>query len=177
MGWVAAAGLGLQALGAINSFTANKQAVSDNAQYRALQTQSTLSNYIQSLNAIQSRYAQEQEASVIQKQQMAIQNMRAKATAQASAAGAGVEGSTIDNLFQGYDRATAINNYIASKDLHYKSLQTYQEMLGFRASALSSIYNQTQYADTGVGTVLSGVGGLLSGYADMKWKESFHKKG
>ena len=176
MGWIAAAGLGLQALGAIGSIASNRQAANDNAQYRALQTQSTLTNYIQQLNAVHTRVNQEQQATVLQKQQLAIENMKARATAQASAAANGVEGSTLDNLFQGYDRATAVNNYIASKNLHFKELQSYQEMMSYRASALSSIYNQTTYTSNGVGSVLSGFGGLLSSYSDMKWRESMSKK-
>ena len=176
MGWVAAAGLGLQALGAIGSIVSDRQAAADNAQYRALQTQSTLTNYIQQLNAVHTRISQEQSATALQKQQLAIQNMKARATAQASAASAGVSGSTLDNLFQGYDRATAVNNYIASKNLHFKELQSYQEMMGYRAAALSSIYNQTTYTSNGIGSVLSGFGGLFSSYSDMKWKESFKTK-
>ena len=176
MGWIAAAGLGLQALGAIGSIASDRQAANDNAQYRALQTQSTLTNYIQQLNAVHTRVNQEQQATVLQKQQLAIENMKARATAHASAASNGVEGSTLDNLFQGYDRATAVNNYIASKNLHFKELQSYQEMMGYRASALSSIYNQTTYTSNGVGSVLSGFGGLLSSYSDMKWRESMSKK-
>ena len=176
MGWIAAAGLGLQALGAIGSIASDRQAANDNAQYRALQTQSTLTNYIQQLNAVHTRVNQEQQATVLQKQQLAIENMKARATAQASAAASGVTGSTLDNLFQGYDRATAVNNYIASKNLHFKELQSYQEMMSYRASALSSIYNQTSYTSNGVGSVLSGFGGLLSSYSDMKWRQSFNKK-
>lgn len=176
MGWVAAAGLGLQALGAIGSIVSDRQAAADNAQYKALQTQSTLTNYIQQLNAVHTRISQEQSATALQKQQLAIQNMKARATAQASAASAGVSGSTLDNLFQGYDRATAVNNYIASKNLHFKELQSYQEMMGYRAAALSSIYNQTTYTSNGIGSVLSGFGGLFSSYSDMKWKESFKTK-
>lgn len=176
MGWVAAAGLGLQALGAIGSIVSDRQAANDNAQYKALQTQSTLTNYIQQLNAVHTRISQEQSATALQKQQLAIQNMKARATAQASAASAGVSGSTLDNLFQGYDRATAVNNYIASKNLHFKELQSYQEMMGYRAAALSSIYNQTTYTSNGIGSVLSGFGGLFSSYSDMKWKESFKTK-
>lgn len=176
MGWVAVAGLGLQALGAIGSIVSDRQAAADNAQYKALQTQSTLTNYIQQLNAVHTRISQEQSATALQKQQLAIQNMKARATAQASAASAGVSGSTLDNLFQGYDRATAVNNYIASKNLHFKELQSYQEMMGYRAAALSSIYNQTTYTSNGIGSVLSGFGGLFSSYSDMKWKESFKTK-
>ena len=176
MGWIAAAGLGLQALGAIGSIASDRQAANDNARYRALQTQSTLTNYIQQLNAVHTRINQEQQATALQKQQLAIENMKARATAQASAAASGVAGSTLDNLFQGYDRATAVNNYIASKNLHFKELQSYQEMMSYRASALSSIYNQTTYASKGVGSVLSGFGGLLSSYSDMKWRESIIKK-
>ena len=176
MGWIAAAGLGLQALGAIGSIASDRQAANDNAQYRALQTQSTLTNYIQQLNAVHTRINQEQQATALQKQQLAIENMKARATAQASSAANGVAGSTLDNLFQGYDRATAVNNYIASKNLHFKELQSYQEMMSYRASALSSIYNQTTYTSNGVGSVLSGFGGLLSSYSDMKWRESIIKK-
>ena len=49
-------------------------------------------------------------------------------------------------------------------------------MMSYRASALSSIYNQTTYTSNGVGSVLSGFGGLLSSYGDMKWKQGFNKK-
>lgn len=173
MGFIAAAGLGLQALGAISNLVAQRQAANDHTQYQALQTQSTINNYIQSLNAIHTRYTQESDATAFQKQEIAIQNMKARATAEASAASNGVEGSSLDMLFEGYDRATAIDNYIASRNLRAKELQSYQEMLGYRASALSSIYNQTPYQSNSTGAFLSGFGGLLSSYADMKWRQNF----
>ncbi len=161
-------GLGLQGAGIIGKFLSDKQTASAYSEYQALQTQSTLTNYLQQTRAINTRYSQEQEASGLEAQQLYLQNLKAKATAQASAATSGIEGSTIENLFRGYDRATAISNYVSARNLHMQGLQYNEELESLRTQAISSINMQQRYTSTGASTLLSGIGGLMSSYADYE---------
>lgn len=161
-------GLGLQGAGVIGNYISDKQTAAAYSEYQALQTQSTINNYIQQTKAINTRYAQEQEASGLEIQQLYIKNMQAKATAQASAASSGVTGSTIENLFRGYDRASAISNYVAARNLHFKGLQYNEELESLRATALSSINTQQQYYSTGASTLLSGLGGIMTSYSNLE---------
>jgi hypothetical protein len=178
---VAAIGLGLQGVSIVGNFISDKQTANSYAEYQALSTQSTLSNYIQQSKAINNRYAEDKESSSYQQQQIYIQNLQAKATAEASAAGSGITGSTIETLFKGYDRATAVNNYVAARNLHIKGLQYTDELEGLRAKAISAINLQQPYTSTGVSTLLGGVGGLLTGYAgynaQRKQSDYFSKRG
>lgn len=168
---VGAIGLGLQTAGTIGSFISDKQTASAYADYQALSAQSTVNNYIQQTKSINNRYAEEKESSALQTQQIYIQNLQAKATAQASAAGAGVQGSTIDTLFSGYDRATAVSNYVAAKNLQLKGLQYSDELEGLRTKAISAINMQQQYTSTGASTLLSGMGGLLTSFSNAQYKQ------
>lgn len=159
-------GLGLQGASVIKNYISDKQATSAYSDYQALQTQATISNYIQQTQAINTRYAQEQEASGLNVQQIYLKNLQAKATAQASAAASGVEGSTIDNLFRGYDRASAVSNYVAARNLQMQGMQYNDETESMRISAISSINMQQQYNSTGASTLLSGLGGMMTSYAN-----------
>ncbi len=161
-------GLGLQGASVIGNYISDRQASSAYSDYQALQTQSTLNNYIQQTKAINTRYAQEQEATGLEVQQIYLKNLQAKATAQASAASSGVEGSTIENLFRGYDRASAVSNYVAAKNLQMKGMQYNEELESLRASAISSINLQQPYYSTGASTLLSGLGGMMSSYANYE---------
>lgn len=174
---IAAIGLGLQGLGILgNAFSANQQQKAY-AQYQSLQTQAALNNYIQQSKQINLRYAQEQEADAEQRQQIQIDNMRSKATAEASAATSGIEGITIDNLFAGYDRATAVSNYTHAKNMSMLGLEYNNQLDAYRTQALSTIYSMQPYTGASAGTtLLSGIGGMMSGYADMKWKQDFYSK-
>lgn len=174
---IAAVGLGLQGLGVLSSaFSANQQQQAY-AQYQSLQSQAALNNYIQQSKQLNTRYAQEQEASAEEREQIRIENMKSKATAQASAASSGIEGITIDNLFAGYDRATAVSNYTHARNLNMLGLEYNNQLDAYRTQALSTIYSMQPYSGASAGTtLLSGVGGMLSGYADMKWKQDFYGK-
>ena len=165
---ISAIGLGLQGASIIGSYISDKQTASAYSDYHALQTQSTLNNYIQQTKAINTRYSQEQEASGLEIQQIYLQNLQAKATAQASAASSGIEGTTIENLFRGYDRASAISNYVVARNLHMKGMQYNEELESLRASAISSINSQQPYYSTGASTLLSGFGGMMSSYANLE---------
>lgn len=92
-----------------------------------------------------------------------IQNMQAKATAQASAAGSGITGSTIENLFHDYDRASAASNYVASRNLHLKGLQAVDEKEAAYIQAMNTINLQQQYSGGSMAlSLFSGFGNALS---------------
>lgn len=173
---IAGLGLGLQGAGLLANLAAQKQAASANEQYRALQTQATLSNYIQQVRAIHNREQEEAEASALELQQKNIANMQARATAMASAASSGVDSQTIQTLFFGYDRANAVNSYVAAKNLQFKRLQDIDNIKALRANAISSINLQQPYVDTTGSTLLSGLGGIMKSYADYDWKQQYLKK-
>ena len=95
--------------------------------------------------------------------------MKAKATAEASAASSGIEGITIDNLFAGDNRASAVSDYTHARNLDMLGLEYNNQLDTYRANALSSIYSIAPYTGaTGASTLLSGVGGMMSNYANYK---------
>ena len=163
---ISALGMGLQGAGVISNYLADKQTSEAYSTYHALQTQSTLQNYMAQTRAINTRYAQEQEAAGLDAQQIYIQNLQAKATAQASAASSGVEGISLDNLYRGYDRATAISDYVSARNLHWKGLQYSEELESLRTQAISSInMQQMTEPSKGASILISGLGTMLSNYS------------
>ena len=182
---IAAIGLGLQAVGTIGSVYANNQQQKAYSNYQTVQTQAALNNYIQQSKQLNLRYSQEQEANAEEREQIRIENLKAKATAQASAATSGIEGLTIDNLFAGYERATAVSNYTHAKNLEMLGLEYNNQLDAYRVQALNSINTMQQYTGAGTAsTLLSGVGGLFSSYANyqtkqeqLKYYQSYTKRG
>lgn len=169
-------GLGLQGAGILANVVGQKQAASANANYRALQTKATLANYIQQTQAVNNRQQEEEQASSLDLQQKQIANMQARATAITSAASNGIDSQTIQNLFFGYDRANAINSYVAAKNLQFKRLQNIDNIKALRANAISSINLQQPYVDTTGSTLMSGLGSMMKSYADFDWKQQYLKK-
>ena len=109
------------------------------------------------------------EANAEERQQIHIENMQAKATAQASAASSGIEGITIDNLVAGYDRASAVSDYTHARNLEMLGLEYNNQLDSYRINALSSIYSMQPYTGVSAGTtLLSGIGGMMSSYAQTK---------
>lgn len=177
---VGAIGLGLSAVGMLGSAYSVSQEQKAYANYQQLQSQSALNNYIQQSKQINLRYSQEQEANAQEREQIRIENMKAKATAQASAASSGIEGITIDNLFAGYNRATAVSNYTHARNLNMLGLEYNNQLDAYRVQALSTIYSMGSYQGASVGsTLLSGVGGMMSQYSKTNFtssRNSFFKK-
>ncbi len=170
---VGAVGLGMQAVGTVGSYISSNKEAAAYSKYQTLQTQAALNNYIQQSKSINNRYAEEQSASSMEQQEIALENMRAKATAQASAASSGVEGSSIEMLFRGYDRATAVSNYTAARNLQMKGLQYTNELDGLRIQAINAINGMEQHSGASASTLLGGIGGLLTSYSrDYKGKSS-----
>lgn len=164
---ISSIGLGLQGAGAIGGFIADRRTASAYKEYQTLQTQAALTNYIQQTQAINTRYSQEQEASGLKAQQIYLENLKAQATAETSAASSGVEGSSIESLFRGYDRATAISNYVSARNLQWQGIQYNEELESLRTQALSTINMEQKYASAGASTLLSGIGGIMTNYSNL----------
>lgn len=167
MAAVSAIGSGLGAAG--NAKTAKEQ-----AKLSLAQTKATMQNYAAEVNATNTRFAQEQEKAHEDQQQVYLQNLQAKATAQASAAGSGVTGISIDNLFNGYDRASAISDFITERNIRNMGLQFNENLQGLRTRAISSVNNQTLDNNLGIkqsSTLLSGIGGILSSVGSYQSKK------
>ena len=170
-------GLGLQGTSAVLSAIAAGRAKTSYTIYQNNVRQAALNNYLYQTRAINNRYSEEQEASSINQQQVEIENMKAKATAETSAAGSGVAGTTIDNLFKDYDRASAMSNYVAQRNLQIKGYQYNDELDSARISALNS-YNTLQDYTGGNGwdTLFSGIGNMLMNYTqDSNWAKLIEK--
>lgn len=153
----------------MEGFSSNKQKKAY-AEYQEKTRQAAMEQYRYQTKAINNRLAEEEEASDLQLEQTIIQNMQAKATAQASAAGSGITGSTIDNLFKDYDRANAASNYVAARNLHLRGLQAVDEKEAAYIQAMNTINLQQQYTGgSSMGlSLLSGIGNAMSTYASGK---------
>ena len=166
---LAAAGLIVQGVGVVANILGASQQQKAYANYQQVQSQAALNNYIQQSKQLNLRFSQEQEANAEERQQIHIENLQAKATAQASAASSGIEGITIDNLFAGYDRASAVSDYTHARNLEMLGLEYNNQLDSYRINALSSIYSMQPYTGVSVGTtLLSGIGGMMSSYAQTK---------
>lgn len=174
---IAMTGLGMEVgsslLGALG-VRKQKEAYID---YQRKSAEAALNNYIYQSRALNNRYSEEEQASAIEQQEIMIKNMQAKATAQASSATMGIEGRSLDELYRDYDRATAVSNYVAAKNMHWKKLQKADDLEAMRIQALNSINLQQQYTGGSFGAaLLSGIGTALSGYANIDWKQQYLKK-
>lgn len=170
---VATIGLCLQVAGTVSSAISSSQQASAYSEYQQLTAQAALDNYISQSKQLNQRYAEEQEASGQERQQIQIENMKAKATAQASAATSGVEGISIDNLFAGYDRDTAVSNYTHARNLELLGYEYNNQMDAYRIQALSTIYSTGSYSGASTAsTLLSGLGGILGTYSTSTLQSS-----
>lgn len=164
-----AIGLGMQFGGMIGNIIGSVQEAKAYSNYSIASTNAAIANYTQQANAVNTRYMQEVEAAHQEQKQIYLQNLKAKSTAQASAASRGVEGTSIDALFAGYERETAISNYLTERDLRNMGLQYDDQLEGLRTGAINSINLQTKYSNRTGSTILSGLGGLLQN-ASKYWK-------
>lgn len=174
---VAMTGLGLQVGSSLLGALGARKQEKAYADYQRKSAEAALNNYIYQTRAINNRYSEEEQAASLEQQEIMIRNMQSKATAQASAATMGVEGGSLDSLYRDYDRATAVSNYVAAKNLHMKGLQYTDELESMRIQALNSINLQQQYTGGSFGAaLLNGIGTALSGYANIDWKKQYLAK-
>lgn len=163
---VASIGLGLQGVSTIFSAIGSRKQERAYANAQIASINSALDNFKTNVNLNNTRFAQEQESAQEQAQQVYLQNLQQKATAQTSAAGSGVAGVSIDNLFRGYDRTTALSNFISERNLRNMGMQYDENYEGLRTNAINSIYGLPQYTGASAGsTLLSGFGNILTSKA------------
>lgn len=163
---------GIMAASAIgNSLSAKKQEKAYK-QYQAQQQAAAWENYRYQRRAIHNRYAEEVESAQYQQQQIILENLKAQATAKASAASMGITGSTIDNLFKDYDRATAASNYVASRNLYLKKLQSWDEMDAAYIQAKNVGANMQPYTGANwFSALLNGAGTAMSAWASADYQQ------
>lgn len=153
------------ALGIINNEglirdTANAYAQDKiNSEYQKTRNSFIMTQFNQQARDLNNSYAQEQRNNSIQKQQNYLKNLQAKSTLLAGKASSGINGNSVENLFRGFDRATAVNNYLYAKDLNDKGLLYDDRLSRLRYSALNSITKQSYYQPQGTSTLLSNISG------------------
>ena len=172
-----AAGLGLSAAGVIGNTVSSVQEARAYSKYSQAQTNSTLENYRYQTRALKNRYSEEVEAINQNRQSVYLENLQQRATAITRAASSGVEGNSLDSLFLGYERATAVNNYLTDRELRLKGLQLNDDADALRVNALNSVNSQSQYTNKTASTLLSGMGGLLSQYSESYLKSNYFRSG
>lgn len=163
---------GLMAASAIgNSLSAKKQEKAYK-RYQQQQQAAAWENYRYQRRAIHNRYAEEVESAKYQQQELILQNLKSQATAKASAASMGITGSTIDNLFKDYDRATAASNYVASRNLYFKKLQSWDEMEAAYIQAKNVSANIQPYTGANwFAALLNGTGTAMSAWASADYQQ------
>ena len=153
---------------AIEGFSAEKQKKAY-AEYQQKTRQAAMEQFRYQTRAINNRLAEEEEASDLRLEQVLIKNMQAKATAKASAAGSGVTGSTIENLFHDYDKASAASQYVAARNLHLKGLQAADEKDAAYIQARNIINLQQQYTGGSMFSyLLGGTGSAMTTWASSQ---------
>ena len=159
----------LQLASSVMEGFSNKKQEKAYKEYQEKTRQAAMEQYRYSTRVINNRLAEEEEASDLKLEQNYIQNLQAKATAQASAAGGGITGSTIDNLFKEYDRANAASNYVASRNLYLKGLQGEDEKEAAYIQAMNTINLQQQYTGGDMfSALLGGAGSAMTTWASSQ---------
>lgn len=123
-------------------------------------TKAQVSEWSTQVNQQNTRYAQEVEAAHQEAQQNYLTNLEQQATAQTSAAGSGVAGISIENLFKGYDQASTLSEYISERNIRNQGLQYNQDYNAIRLRARNSIKTQLPYQ--GQGTKWAITNGIIS---------------
>lgn len=166
--WVSAGGAALTLLGNIGNYVGERKTEKSYKTYQDRQRKAAEENYRQQVRSLHNRYNEEKEATANELQTNLIQNMQAKATAQASAASSGVSGSTIENMFKDYDRAHAVSTYTAKRNLRLKGLQTEDNIAAARIEALNVINNLQQYQGSSWGSLFSLFGNAFNTYSSYQ---------
>jgi len=120
------------------------------------------------------RYGQQEQAQAFQDQQLYLQILEAERTAENSASESGVSGNSIDSLLRGYERTSAINDFVSARNLKMQGYQLSQELKAMKAKAQSAInlgqpFDYSSIVKPQVGAYLlsginSGIEGFSAGY-------------
>ena len=186
MAWAAAAltilQLGSTVLSGIGSHNAEKKQEEYYNWYKKENEKAVKEDLRNNIALTNLQYQQEIEASSLESQQAWLENEQAQATAEASALENGLGGNSLASLMQGYERASAVNDYVAAKNLEMKGMQVKQNIKSLEAKAQSAINLGVPFSASSMngfsmsGSVLGGIGSALSIYSDAQWKASFNNK-
>ena len=134
-------GLGIQGAYSMNKTITAMLEDKQYNDYQEYKNQAVWDDYIRESRALNNSYSQEQLSNAVQRQQSYLQNIQQRATAQAHGSSAGLTGYSIDNLYRGYDRAAAYNNYLSQRNLQMKGLQYNDRLLNnLQYPTLNSLY-------------------------------------
>lgn len=175
LNYIQKAGLAAQTAGVLANTWSSVQEAKAMSEYSIKSTEATLANYTYQTRALKNQYNEEIEALAQGQQNTYLENLKAYATALTSAAGNGVEGTSIDDLLTGYERATAIDKYLTDKEMRLKGLQLNDDADVLRINAINSLNNQQQYANKTGSTLLTGLGNLVATYSDSYMKSEYYK--
>lgn len=116
-------------------------------EYQTRRNKAILDNLIQNSKELNNSYAMDYEENAAKRQEDYINNLQAKSTAQALMASKGLVGNSVENLYRGYDRALAVNNYLSARNLQTRGLYYNDKLNSLRKSAIDSIgpYYPAQY--------------------------------
>ena len=142
---IGAIGLGIQGVGMVKDIATSMAEDRQYNDYQKYKNQAAWEDYIRGSRTLNNAYSQEQLSNAIQKQQAYLQSMQQKASAQAHGTSLGVTGNSIDNLYRGYDRIAAYNNYLSQRDLQMKGLEYNDRLINsLQYSTLNSL-NENRY--------------------------------
>lgn len=150
------------------------------AQNRIVEENARIANqaYLDKASIANLRLQEENEAISNQLMQENLADRQGQAMTVAQAAETGARGLSLKSLLAGYDRNSAMNNYIAGRNMDMKYRQTQQEIKGYQSEAQGRINSVTPYVPSyqSVGAaVLQGVSqGISTGlnvYSKTKAKE------
>lgn len=162
----AAVGLGIMAAGAVAKGIGARKTAKAQAKASIASTNYTMANFANQANLNNTKYAQEVESANQQQQQVYLENLKQKATAQTSAAGNGVAGVSIDSLFKGYDRTTALSNFIGERNIRNMGLQYDANYEALRTNAMNSLYGvSTPTGESTGANLMTNIGGILQSSA------------
>lgn len=155
-------GLGLQAASNLSKVNNAYQHNAMQLEYQSAKNKAILENLAQKTKDLNNSYASDYEANVLKRQENYIKNLQAKASVQARMASKGLDGNSINNMYLGYERANAVNNYLFARDLQLSGLQYGDKLSALRASAVQNLNTEYPYRYSTTSSILSGSNGLFN---------------
>lgn len=135
---------------------------------------SAIENYDSGADTLYKRYKQEKELAAFNLQSSILDNLKRKGIAQTSAAESGVSGNSITSLFRGYDRADAVNKYMAAYNMQNLTDQFNENLEGLKTKALNAVYNIEPYVYNYNNSYDFDINSLKNAYRELRninWKK------
>lgn len=157
-------GLGIRTAGVVSDTVQRFQADRINMEYQNARNKAILSNFANQSRELHNAYAQDYTANAVKRQQDYIKNLQARSAVHAGMASKGLNGNSVNNLFNSYSRAAAVSNYMYARDLAQRGLQYNDRMTDYRNSALNAISVQTPYQSNAMSILSGSLGNLYNNF-------------